>query len=131
MKTDTNRDHMLAYIEAMSSDADLLKLCSILRRSLVEDQVTRGVLDTFRSPNVDTKPEQPIDAHSSGSNFDKPERNDIFPGKPTITKIGSTTREEIHNCLKDDIPIALKYIEHMKLLWARGKVKWDGERYYV
>jgi hypothetical protein len=131
MKTDTNRDHMLAYIEAMSSDADLLKLCSILRRSLVEDQVTRGVLDTFRSPNVDTKPEQPIDAHSSGSNFDKPERNDIFPGKPTITKIGTETKAALLHNLGFGTQPAAKFTEHLKLLWSRGEVKWDGEVWYV
>ena len=58
-------------------------------------------------------------------------RGNVDPGKPSIGKIGSTTKEELLRTLQQEkIPHA-KYSEHLKLLWSRGEIKFDGERYYV
>lgn len=126
-----NRDTMLAYIDGLASDDDLMKLCTILRNGKDAEKLTIAVLSSFKSSDVDTQPELPIDAHSSGSNFDKPERKNINPGPSAIGKLGEKTKVIILDCLQKQVQPDEKYKEHLKLLWARGEVKWDGEVWYV
>lgn len=118
-----NRDDMLEFIDQMTSDADLLKLCSILRRSLVEDRLTHEMLATFVKP---THTPPLVDLTTS-----KVERKNINPGLSTIGKIGSTTKAELLHILSCGAQPTAKFDAHMKLLWARGEVKWDGEVWYV
>lgn len=63
------------------------------------------------------------------------ERPNVNPGKPAIGKIGSNTREWILSELKTADRKAeqfgAKFSDHLKLLWSRGEIKFDGERYYV
>jgi hypothetical protein len=92
------------------------------------------MLATFERPTHAPTPEPlHIDAHSSGSNFDKAvtQRKNISPGLSTITKIGSTTKAELLHILSCGAQPTAKYKEHMKLLWARDEVKFDGENWYV
>ena len=56
-------------------------------------------------------------------------RKNFSPGVSTITKIGSNTLEQILGMVQDGNQPPEKYSEHLKLLWARGKVKFDGEYY--
>lgn len=62
-------------------------------------------------------------------------RGNIDPGKPSIGKIGSGTREWILGELKaadrKTAHFGTKFFEHLKLLWSRGEIKFDGERYYL
>lgn len=58
-------------------------------------------------------------------------RKNTSPGIATITKIGSNTLEQIVGMLKDGNQPPEKYSEHLKLLWSRGKVKYDGEVFYL
>ena len=64
-------------------------------------------------------------------------RPNVSPGVPLITKIGSNTKEYILNELKaSGAPrtlehFGLKYAEHLKLLWSRGEIKFDGSEYYL
>ena len=58
-------------------------------------------------------------------------RENVSPGEPSITKIGSNTREEIIEALKRGVQPLDKFREHLKLLWKRGKVKFDGTEYYL
>lgn len=62
---------------------------------------------------------------------DPPSRKNVSPGVSTITKIGSGTKEELLSGLKAGRQPAAKYSEHMKLLWSRHEVKFDGEEYYI
>lgn len=55
----------------------------------------------------------------------------VSPGEPSITKIGGNTKAEILNWLATGVPIPRKYDEHMKLLWKRGEIKFDGEEFYL
>ena len=59
--------------------------------------------------------------------------NNIFrPGEPTITKISSGTKDVILGDLKAGKQLPRqKYDEHLKLLWKRGEVKFDGKEYYL
>ena len=58
-------------------------------------------------------------------------RKNVSPGEPSITKIGSTTKETIIHALNTDTPLGDRYAEHLKLLWKRGEIKFDGEEYYL
>ena len=59
------------------------------------------------------------------------QRKNVSPGEPSITKIGSTTKETIIHALNTDTPLGDRYAEHLKLLWARGEIKFDGTEYYL
>lgn len=58
-------------------------------------------------------------------------RTNVSPGESQIGKIGGATKEGLLQNLRDGVPIPSKYDEHMKLLWARNEVKFDGEEYYL
>lgn len=58
-------------------------------------------------------------------------RKNINPGVPAITKIGNNTLEVVLGMLKDGHQPPEKYSEHLKLLWTRGKVKFDGKEYWL
>lgn len=58
-------------------------------------------------------------------------RGNVDPGKPSISKISSATKEELLRTLQQEKIPHVKYSEHLKLLWSRGEIKFDGERYYV
>lgn len=58
----------------------------------------------------------------------KTERPNVSPGEPSISKIGTQTKENLLFTLPHQ-PDA-KWAEHMKLLWKRGEVKFDGTDYY-
>ena len=58
-------------------------------------------------------------------------RKNVSPGEPSITKIGSGAKETIIHALNTGTPLGDRYTEHLKLLWKRGKVKFDGEQFYV
>lgn len=60
----------------------------------------------------------------------KPRLN-VSPGVATISKIGSNTKEELLKMLGQGIQPPAKYREHLKLLWERGEVKFDGEGWWV
>ena len=57
------------------------------------------------------------------------ERKNFSPGVSMITKIGTNTEGALFGVLRAGGQPEAKYAEHMKLLWARGKVKFDGEYY--
>ena len=59
-------------------------------------------------------------------------RKNVSPGEPSIGKIGGTTKDSILRTLKEGLhPVAPKFEEHLKLLWKRGEVKFDGTEYWL
>ena len=58
-------------------------------------------------------------------------RKNVSPGEPSITKIGSGAKETIIHALNTGTPLGDRYTEQLKLLWKRGKVKFDGKEYYL
>lgn len=58
-------------------------------------------------------------------------RKNINPGRPAIGKIGTKTTNELLDMLSKRVQPAEKWTEHMKLLWSRDIVKWDGSQWYV
>lgn len=59
------------------------------------------------------------------------QRTNVSPGPSSISKIGSATKEELLRMLTHCAQPPTKYSEHLKLLWERGEVKFDGEEWYV
>jgi len=59
-------------------------------------------------------------------------RPDKSPGRSSITKIGTTTKNQLLSMLKQGMqPAHNKFGEHLKLLHNRGEVRYDGEQYYI
>jgi hypothetical protein len=81
-------------------------------------------------------------AEQSGSNDGATgaPRPNISPGEPSITKIGADAKAFILTELKCIVGASTgrvpehfghKYKEHLKLLWKRGEIKFDGTEYYL
>lgn len=58
-------------------------------------------------------------------------RKNVSPGAVLIGKIGGNTKDVIFEFLRDDKQPPAKYGDHLKLLWSRGEVKFDGKEYYL
>ena len=58
-------------------------------------------------------------------------RPNVDPGVSLISKIGGPTKALILEELAEGIQPGPKFSEHMKLLWTRGEVKFDGKEYYL
>lgn len=60
-----------------------------------------------------------------------PDRENVSPGEPSISKIGKDTQDALIDALKTGVAPdkPQKWVEHYKLLWKRGLVKFDGEYY--
>lgn len=58
-------------------------------------------------------------------------RKNVSPGTPSITKIGAIAKDYILEALKLNVQPPPRYSEHLKLLWSRGEIKFDGESYYL
>ena len=104
-------------------------------RKTWEDQVDeKPNLRTNPTPKPVVKDEEP--AESDDSKQAGNERKNVNPGEPAIGKMGTATEDEIiHDLEKQDrVPTSYangKREEHLKLLWKRGKVKFDGREYYL
>lgn len=78
-----------------------------------------------RAEHVEEKVSEPV-LRTTAS-----ERPNVCPGESSITKIGSNTKTDLLNDLREGRQPSDKYAEHMKLLWERGEVSYDGEEYYL
>lgn len=71
------------------------------------------------------------DAETSGLASHPTTRPNVSPGEPSIGKIGTSTKDQIMEFLSKGQQMGPKYAEHMKLLWKRGEIKFDGQEYYL
>lgn len=58
-------------------------------------------------------------------------RIDTSPGTSAIARIGSATRIDLLAMVKAGQQPHKKYEEHLKLMWQRGEVKFDGKEWWV
>lgn len=58
-------------------------------------------------------------------------RPNVSPGKSAITKIGSETKAALLLDVGCNKQPPAKYTEHLKLLWERCEVKFDGKEWYL
>lgn len=72
------------------------------------------------------------DSETSGRDSHPTTRINKSPGPSAISKLGSKTKDELIAVLKaGSQPNHDKWGEHLKLLWSRGEVKFDGAAYYL
>jgi len=120
--TDNDRGYILDQLRLAPDEvlADAMLHLNSLRDKIVAVRKLTGLLGN--NPSVVIKDE--ID--------DEPvKRSNVSPGKSSITKIGSATKEDLMTLLQANKQPAMKYEEHLKLLWERGEVKFDGEGWYL
>lgn len=55
----------------------------------------------------------------------------VSPGEPSIGKIGKDNVDMLVKAVMDGKQPAEKWAEHMKLLWKRSLVKFDGSEYWL
>ena len=58
-------------------------------------------------------------------------RANVSPGTPGITRMGKDTAMELSNLVSKGLQPAARFAEHLKLMWQRNEVKYDGQDYYV
>ena len=58
-------------------------------------------------------------------------RMNVSPGAPSIGKIGENAKAFILESLEAGAQPPDKYLEHMKLLWSRHIIKFDGDEFYI
>ena len=58
-------------------------------------------------------------------------RSNLNPGKSAITRIGTETKKELLSMIHGNVQPDAKWQEHLKLLWERGEVKFDGKDWYL
>lgn len=93
-------------------------------RSFVGMKVTEG-----------GKPPPPVIVHvkvAEDGSVRVPDRTNKSPGASAIGKIGTKTKEELIAVLKAGRqPNHDKFGDHLKLLWQRGEVKFDGKEFFL
>lgn len=104
-------DAMLALNEARVKTIEVRGLCGELQNAVGIDPAIPG---TEKTVDVEVTP-----------------RRNLNPGAPSIGKIGSETKDTILKMLVAGTQPPKKYEEHLKLLWSRGEVKFDGQEYYL
>ena len=77
--------------------------------------------------------DEPVNLERRGSAIVVKEdpRKDVSPGASSIGKIGANTKEEIMKLLRGGAQPPTKYTEHLKLLWYRNEIKYDGTSFYI
>lgn len=124
--SDNDRQYIL---EQLRTAPDSVLVDAMLALNAVRDKVvaTRKLIEnaTGSAPVART-----IVEHTAEPAKDVARKN-VSPGPATIGKIGSNTKDVIFEFLRDDKQPPAKYDDHLKLLWARGEVKYDGKEWYV
>ena len=104
---------------------------SVLADAMLAFNSIRDKMVAVRKLIIGVDPSVP-DTEKTVVNEVPAERPNINPGKPSITKIGGPAKSLILEELSTgSIQPHAKYAEHMKLLWSRGEVKFDGKEYYL
>jgi ApbE superfamily uncharacterized protein (UPF0280 family) len=135
---DRERQAMLTFLTENISDEVLIRTLEQIKedREYVRDETSKIMryigAKPAMSPPVPTPTTFPPSVVAPEA---APETKNVSPGAASITKIGANAKGEIMAALKVGPrtlrEIGSKYTEHLKLLWARQEVKYDGERYYL
>ena len=133
--TDEQRAKAVAAL-ARAPDEILLSAMVDFRRWRHMEEGTKAnfeeVADELTERRTHTVPVSEECRGTYGCVVQEVDRPNVDPGKPTITKIGAPAKALILEELRTGtIQPHAKYAEHLKLLWARGEVKFDGQRWYL
>lgn len=125
MLSDNDRKYILNALRAAPDHvlADAMLAYNAFRDKVIAvRKLTKAPEAEPSSPEVEDTPSSEVE--------DTPDRPNVDPGKSTIIKIGAKSKDEIFVRLKNGASLD-RFSEHLKLLWSRGEVKFDGTRYYV
>ena len=106
-------EEAIAVIEAVRSIGKEPHACS--KKYVGSEELLQN---TLRQVGVEKKEEEPP-------------RQNVSPELPAISKIGEKAKTYLLNELKDGRQPEAKYVEHLKLLWARGEIKFDVKDFYL
>lgn len=117
--TESDRAYIIEQMKLAPDSvlADAMLALNSLRDKIID--VRTLVLNA--APVLKPKPDEPEPC----------ERPNVDPGVSVISKIGGPAKALILEELAEGIQPGPKFSEHMKLLWARGEVKFDGKEYYL
>lgn len=127
MKLLTDKQRAFALKRLAEADDDILlsALAEIRQRDVRLEAAKRQLDEEF---GVETCVEAPVARPKVMSAV----RPNVSPGTSSITKIGAGTRSTLLTRLaQQGVAKNDKSCEHLKLLWARGDVKFDGKEYYL
>ena len=120
-------DEARAVIDAVAAIGKQPHACS--KQYVEPEELAQQALNEQARQRVDALPVNPNGVLGL---MPVEQRKNINPGDPTITKIGSGTKDLILDALRQGQQMPRpKYDEHLKLLWKRGEVRFDGELFYV
>lgn len=94
----------------------------------VENGPQRSARETGVEPGKKVDNDSETDSHPTRH---PEERKNFSPGVSKISKIGSSTREALLDTLESGLQPDKKWSEHLKLLWSRHEIKFDGKEYYL
>ena len=124
--SDNDRQYVL---EQLRTAPDSVLVDAMLALNAVRDKVvaTRKIIEnaTGSAPVIQAAIEKAAEPTKEVV------RKNVSPGPAAIGKIGSNTKDVIFEFLRDDKQPPAKYDDHLKLLWARGEVKYDGKEWYL
>lgn len=113
-----------AYIlEQLKLAPDSVLADAMLAFNAIRDKVVI-VRKMVERPSTPVEEANPVPAET----VQKP---NVSPGRPSIVKIGAETKATLLKELANGRQPPAKFSEHLKLLWERGEVKFDGKEYWV
>ena len=118
--TDKQRENALILLAEGPDEIILSAMVDLRRFRHLEEGTKRNlneVIDELKGEATPVPEEAP--------------RKNISPGTPAITKIGAVAKDYVLEALRMKQQPSTKYEEHLKLLWSRGEVKYDGEEFYL
>ena len=135
--TEDQRTKALELLKKAPDEIILGAMVDLRRYRHMEDGTRRNFDEVCDELSERRTHDEPVSVEHRGSAIVVNEveeitiRANVSPGTPLIGKIGTATKEELLKLLGQGICPAKKYAEHLKLLWSRNEVKYDGEVFYL
>lgn len=123
--TDNDREFILNALAGASDEVLVRAYQDWDAQRTAALQVRASVGSKISSPQTNTEPQ------TSSEDVAPAPRPNVSPGASSISKIGGATKDELFGMLARGTQPPAKYSEHLKLLWSRGEVNFDGKDWYV
>lgn len=130
--TTEQRSKALERLRNAPDDVLISALVELRKIEHFEDGMKKNVEALFGEPVPRSHVnEVTFDASPAPVELTPKERSNVSPGVPLISKMGNATRDDLLTTLRAGGTIPHKFTEHLKLLWSRGEVKFDGQAFYL
>lgn len=125
--TDNDRSYILAQLTNASDEVLVRAYQDWDAQRLAALEVRASIGSSAAQP----KQQAHVEQQAQHAEPEPRQRTNASPGPSSITRIGGTTKDELLRMLEHGAQPPAKYNEHLKLLWERGEVRFDGEEWYV